>query len=98
MQHNIDFDYTSFKPRKGHLLIAIPPRDDVVKTASGIITEVKRSVLDRPCYGEVVASADEDIPVGSNVVYPNTDGIDCIFNGQKGFVLLKVDSVIGLVG
>lgn len=97
MQHNIDFDYTSFKPRKGHLLIATPPQDDVVKTASGIVVE-RRSVLDRPCYGEVVASADEDIPVGSNVVYPNTDGIDCVFNGQKGFVLLKVDSVIGLVG
>lgn len=97
MQHNIDFDYTSFKPRKGHLLIATPPQDDVVKTASGIVVE-RRSVLDRPCYGEVVASADEDIPVGSNVVYPNTDGIDCAFNGQKGFVLLKVDSVIGLVG
>lgn len=97
MRHNIDFDYTSFKPRKGHLLIATPPQDDVVKTASGIVVE-RRSVLDRPCYGEVVASADEDIPVGSNVVYPNTDGIDCTFNGQKGFVLLKVDSVIGLVG
>ena len=97
MQHNIDFDYTSFKPRKGHLLIATPPQDDVVKTASGIVVE-RRSVLDRPCYGEVVASADEDIPVGSNVVYPNTDGIDCVFNGQRGFVLLKVDSVIGLVG
>lgn len=97
MQHNIDFDYTSFKPRKGHLLIATPPQEDVVKTASGIVVE-RRSVLDRPCYGEVVASADEDIPVGSNVVYPNTDGIDCVFNGQKGFVLLKVDSVIGLVG
>lgn len=99
MLHKIDFDFKTFAPRAGHLLVKVNKPDDMVKTESGIVTEIKRSTLDRPCYGEVVASDKEDgIPVGANVVYPNTDGIDCSFNGIDGFVLLKVESVIGLVG
>ena len=99
MLHKIDFDATTFKPRKGHLLVKVKKPDDEVKTESGIVTEIKRSTLDRPCYGRVeAANTEDDIPVGTNVVFPNTDGIDCSFNGIEGYVLLKVESVIGLVG
>ena len=99
MLHKIDFDASTFKPREGHLLVKVNKPDDMVKTESGIVTEIKRSTLDRPCYGRVEASHPEDkIPVGANVVFPNTDGIDCSFNGVEGYVLLKVESVIGLVG
>ena len=99
MLHKIDFDASTFTPRKGHLLVKVNKPDDMVKTESGIVTEIKRSTLDRPCYGCVVAAnTEDDIPVGVNVVFPNTDGIDCSFNGIEGYVLLKVESVIGLVG
>ena len=96
MLHKIDFDARTFTPRKGHLLVKVNKPDDMVKTESGIVTEIKRSTLDRPCYGCVVAAnTEDDIPVGANVVFPNTDGIDCSFNGIEGYVLLKVESVIG---
>ena len=99
MLHKIDFDADTFKPREGHLLVKVNKPDDMVKTESGIVTEIKRSTLDRPCYGCVEAANSVDgIRVGANVVFPNTDGIDCSFNGIEGYVLLKVESVIGLVG
>lgn len=99
MLHKIDFDASTFAPREGHLLVKVNRPDDMVKTESGIVTEIKRSTLDRPCCGRVEASNSADkIPVGANVVFPNTDGIDCSFNGIEGYVLLKVESVIGLVG
>lgn len=98
MIHTINYDYKTFRPRKGYLLVKVTPNDGEVKTESGIVTEITRSTLDRPCFGQVVMSVEDNIEIGDVVVYPNTDGIDCEFNGQKNFVLLKASSVIGTVG
>lgn len=94
MKHIIDTTSEDFIPAKGNLLVKPHEQQTEVTTASGIVTEIKRSMLDRPCYGKVVKSGSADYGVGLNVVYPNTDGIDCQLN-DGDFMILKAESVIG---
>lgn len=96
MIQKLPFDAAKFNSLKGYVLLTTDKQDDVETTKSGIVIG-KRSVLERPCYGTVVSSGVEAAPVGSVIVYPATDGIDCEFNSVAGYVLLKEESIIGTI-
>ena len=96
MIQKLPFEACRFKAMKGHLLLKVLSSDSVEVSKSGIVIG-KKSVLDRPCWGEVMSSGVDNIIEGDVVVFPNTDGIDCEFNEHTGYMLLKGDSVIGII-
>lgn len=93
-----------FQPRAEYILLRPDRGETEVKSQSGIILgQVKKSVVDRPMSGTVIAvgSAIVDIKEGDYVIYPNTDGLDLKFEDsdplieEAQFVLLREKSVIG---
>ena len=93
----INLKSTDFKPMKEYALIKTEKLDTAVKSESGIVIEMRRSSLERPCSGTVIAVDDDNeynIRVDDFVVYPNTDGIDVkMLDGE--FTLLRIKSIIG---
>ena len=79
-----------------YALVKVDEQSTEETTGSGIVISTRRSVLDRPCFGTVVAIAknDKGVEKGDKVVWPNTDGIDAEFL-DVDFLILKVDSIIG---
>lgn len=79
-----------------YALVKVDEQSTEETTGSGIVISTRRSVLDRPCFGTVVAIAknDKGVEKGDKVVWPNTDGIDAEFL-DGDFLILKVDSIIG---
>lgn len=92
----IDLKSSEFQPMDDYLLIKTQELDPVVKSNSGIVIEIKRSSLERPCSGTVIASGKNEMGIvnGDFVIYPNTDGIDVKMNDGT-FTLLRIKSVIG---
>lgn len=95
-QVNINSD--QFYPRKEFILVK--PIDLLAEktTAGGIvIPSQNQSVNDRATEGEVISFGDDidDIPVGSIVVWPSTDGIE-LEMPDGDFILLRYLSVIGM--
>ena len=79
-----------------YVLVKADEQSTEETSTSGIVISTRRSVLDRPCCGKVVAVAknDKSIIKGDLVVWPNTDGIDTEFL-DGDFIILKLDSIIG---
>ena len=79
-----------------YALVKVDEQSTEEITNSGIVVSTRRSVLDRPCYGTVVAIAknEKGVEKGDMVVWPNTDGIDAEFL-DGDFLILKLDSIIG---
>lgn len=96
MIHKLPFSSNEFRALPGHLLLKTPVTDDEEKSSAGIVLG-RKSVIERPCYGTVLSSGVKNIMPGDTVVYPATDGLDCTFNDEKGYVLLKADSLIGII-
>lgn len=97
MEHVIAANSTEFTPSTGNLLVKITLVNEK-KSSSGIILNTKKSILDRPCSGEVVASGDPNTAVGTMIMFPNTDGINVEFldsSDDNKFIVLKKESVIG---
>lgn len=90
---------TEFQPLSEFLLVKPKKLETEVKSEFGIVIENKRSVVDRPCSGEVLAigkkaSDETDVQVGHHVIWVSTKGIDLKFKDGI-FILLDYQSLIG---
>ena len=90
---------TEFQPLSEFLLVKPKKLETEVKSDFGIVIEKKRSVVDRPCSGEVLAigkkaSEETGINVGNYAIWVSTKGIDIKFKDGM-FILLDYQSMIG---
>jgi len=88
-----------FQPLSEFLLVKPKVLESEVKTDFGLIVEQKRSVVDRPCSGDVLAigkkaSEETGVQVGHYAIWVSTKGIDLKFKDGI-FVLLDYQSLIG---
>lgn len=76
-------------------LVLVEFDNDVNKTASGIITKVQKSTLDRPTRGKVIAVGPEvkDIKIGDVVVFESIRGQDI----DENHMMLGYKTILGIL-
>lgn len=91
----INLKSIEFLPNKDYVLIQPELQEQVEKSESGIVIQMRKNMLDsRPCSGFIVASGDDGYKKNDYVIFPSTDGIDIEMTDGK-FLLLKINSIIG---
>lgn len=96
IQETKELKSSEFIPLDEFLLVRPKVLETEEKSEFGIIIEKKRSTLDRPVSGTVVSVGSKitDIKPNDYVLWPQTDGIDIMFEDGK-FMLLRYTSLIG---
>lgn len=105
MLQEINMLSSEFTPLAEYLLVRTENTSNIEQSKSGIILTTKKSVMQRPCSGTVLACGKDclDLKKGDYVVYPDTDGIDVKFldsdlTKEHEFALLRYKSIIGKRG
>ena len=99
IQETEEIKSSEFQPLSDFLLVKPKLLDNVTKSEGGIITGMKRSVIERPCSGDVLAVGENakketGVDIGFHVIWVNTKGIDIKFSDGV-FILLDYQSLIG---
>lgn len=85
-----------FQPFDEHLLVKPEKLDLEIKSDSGIVLGVRRSVLDRPCYGKVIRAGKNKHGIKENdmIVWSKEEGLDVkMLDGE--FIFLYAERIIG---
>lgn len=89
---------TEFQPRSEYALVKPIDLEKEKKSDSGIVISLgsQASTLERPGSGEVIAvgSDVEGIESGDMILWPETDGLDLMFNDGQ-FMLIRDKSILG---
>lgn len=97
-KQKVYIESTEFQPKNEFILVKPEELKTEETTSSGLVISLNKNnrALDRPTSGRVIAVGKdiEDIPVGTFVFWPTTDGIDFEFN-DGDFMLLRYASILG---